>query len=270
MLRASGGSITLEIYAERLGSIAEAACGAGSSAADRFRQLKSAAEALANNEAAALLALAAARVDDADERFDIVSIGKSAAPADTRFLRMLAEAWAGRATPCSPEIDPELFAQALRSIGEPIIDRKAADIPMSRLLQQLFDVTAQFGMETREELLLLQRTMVAVEGVARSLDPDFDMWAAARPEVERYVAENLGPRAALSDLRAAGMTLARLGPRLPRLAERLAEMANGSAPPIAVRMAEPPQQRGGFWNGVLAGALGASLLLGAYLLGAAV
>lgn len=103
--------ITLEIYAERLGSIAEAACGAGSSAADRFRQLKSAAEALANNEAAALLALAAARVDDADERFDIVSIGKSAAPADTRFLRMLAEAWAGRATPCSPEI--ERFSAAI-------------------------------------------------------------------------------------------------------------------------------------------------------------
>ncbi|MEM9725020.1 MAG: 2-polyprenylphenol 6-hydroxylase [Pseudomonadota bacterium] len=119
----------------------------------------------------------------------------------------------------------EDFAQALRSIGEPIFGQQASDISMARVLQQLFEVTERFGMETRPELILLQRTMVVVEGVARSLDPDFDMWDAARPEVERFMVENLGPAAAFRDLRESARALARLGPRLPELAERLAASA---------------------------------------------
>ncbi|HVY86725.1 MAG TPA: 2-polyprenylphenol 6-hydroxylase [Caulobacterales bacterium] len=86
----------------------------------------------------------------------------------------------------------EEFAQALRAIGEPIFGKTAESISMSRLLLQLFDVTHLFGMHLRPELVLLQKTMVQVEGVSRALDPQHDMWAASRPIVERWVKRELG------------------------------------------------------------------------------
>ncbi len=75
-------------------------------------------------------------------------------------------------------------------------------------------------METRTELILLQRTMVVVEGVARSLNPQINIWQVAKPIVEDYIRRNLGPRALARDLRQTAMVLARFGPRLPVLVER--------------------------------------------------
>ncbi len=111
------------------------------------------------------------------------------------------------------------FAQALRSVGEPIFGMEASDISMARLLARLFEVTEQFGMETRTELLLLQRTMVVVEGVARSIDPNLNMWETARPVVEKYIAQNLGPKAFLNDLGKLIRIAAKLGPHLPQIAD---------------------------------------------------
>jgi ubiquinone biosynthesis protein len=84
------------------------------------------------------------------------------------------------------------FAQALRRVGEPIFGRPAHEVSMGRLMAQLFEVTALFDMRLRPELVLLQKTMVTVEGVARRIDPGHDIWAAARPVVERWVARELG------------------------------------------------------------------------------
>ena len=122
--------------------------------------------------------------------------------------------------------DVDAFAQALRSVGEPIFGQDARQISMARLLAHLFDVTERFGMETRTELILLQRTMVVVEGVARSLDPAINMWEAAKPVVEAYIRDNLGPRAVLNDLTQTVRVLSRLGPRLPAMAEDLLIRAN--------------------------------------------
>ena len=113
------------------------------------------------------------------------------------------------------------FSQALRSVGEPIFGMEASDISMARLLARLLEVTEQFGMETRTELLLLQRTMVVVEGVARSLDPNINMWETARPVVEKYIAETLGPKAILKDILKIAQVLRKLGPQLPKLLEDL-------------------------------------------------
>ncbi|MBF9035235.1 2-polyprenylphenol 6-hydroxylase [Rhodobacterales bacterium HKCCE2091] len=115
--------------------------------------------------------------------------------------------------------DVDEFAQALRSVGEPIFGMDASRISMARLLSYLFDVTEQFGMETRTELILLQRTMVVVEGVARSLDPNINIWHVARPVVEDYISRNIGPKAVVTDLVRTARVLARFGPRLPQLAE---------------------------------------------------
>ena len=86
----------------------------------------------------------------------------------------------------------ESFAQAIRAIGEPIHNRTAEDISMAKLLMLLFEVTGLFDMRTRPELLLLQKTMVVVEGVARGLDPKLDMWAVAEPVVREWIERHLG------------------------------------------------------------------------------
>ena len=111
------------------------------------------------------------------------------------------------------------FSQALRSVGEPIFGMEASDISMAKLLSRLFEVTEQFGMETRTELLLLQRTMVVVEGVSRSLDPNINMWETARPVVEKYIAATLGPKAILRDFFKIAQVLRRFGPQLPQILE---------------------------------------------------
>jgi ubiquinone biosynthesis protein len=92
-----------------------------------------------------------------------------------------------------PTHSVESFAQAIRAIGEPIHNRAAEDISMARLLTLLFEVTGLFDMRTRPELLLLQKTMVVVEGVARSLDPKLDMWSTAEPVVREWMTRHLGP-----------------------------------------------------------------------------
>ena len=123
----------------------------------------------------------------------------------------------------SSDQDVNLFAQTLRSVGEPIFGQNAGNISMAKLLSHLFNVTERFGMETRTELILLQRTMVVVEGVSRSLNPvSLDIWNAAKPEVENYIKNNLGPKAVLKDLIKTTQSLSRLSPKLPSLIENLA------------------------------------------------
>ena len=89
--------------------------------------------------------------------------------------------------------DRAAFSQALRAVGEPIFGRPAADVAMSRLLTQLFDITALFDMRLRPELVLLQKTMVTVEGVGRRIHPGLDIWAAAEPVVRRWIMRELSP-----------------------------------------------------------------------------
>ena len=77
--------------------------------------------------------------------------------------------------------DKKKFAQALRSIGEPIQGKEASDISIGNLLTQLFEITNQFNMKTQPQLLLLQKTMVVVEGVAREYDPNLNIWTESEP-----------------------------------------------------------------------------------------
>jgi ubiquinone biosynthesis protein len=146
--------------------------------------------------------------------------------------------------PADRDIDE--FARALRAVGEPIFGMDASRISMARLLAYLFEVTERFGMETRTELILLQRTMVVVEGVARSLNPYINIWDVAQPIVEDYIKKNIGPQAFARDLARTARVLARFGPRLPKLAE--AVLVAQSAPP-------PPQKSG--WPPLAWVALGA-------------
>lgn len=119
--------------------------------------------------------------------------------------------------------DVASFAQAIRAIGEPIHGQPAETISMARLLALLFEVTDLFEMQTRPELIMLQKTMVVVEGVARMLDPRFNMWKAAEPVVGNWIRDNLGPKRIVADLRdglKAAMKLAEAAPEIAAKTEK--------------------------------------------------
>ncbi len=162
----------------------------------------------------------------------------------TRDYRRAAEVhfWAGYVP---PHHAIETFAQALRAIGEPIHGRTAEEISMADLLGQLFAYTEVFDMETRPELILLQKSMVIVEGVARSLDPSLNMWVAAEPIAREWVEANLGLAGRLKDAGEGAGVMGRLLSEAPRLLEQaestamaLAEMARGG-----IRLDEPTVKR---------------------------
>jgi ubiquinone biosynthesis protein len=125
-----------------------------------------------------------------------------------------------------PRHSVESFAQALRAIGEPIHNRPAAEISMAKLLTLLFEITGLFDMRTRPELLLLQKTMVVVEGVARALDPDLDMWATAEPVVRDWVERHLGPAGRIEDAAQGAVEVGRFLGGVPGLLSRGARIAD--------------------------------------------
>jgi ubiquinone biosynthesis protein len=119
-----------------------------------------------------------------------------------------------------PHHSVEGFAQAIRAIGEPIHNRPADEISMAKLLTLLFEVTALFDMRTRPELLLLQKTMVVVEGVARALDPRLDIWTVAEPVVREWVERHLGPAGRVEDVAQGAAEMGRFLSGVPGLMSR--------------------------------------------------
>ncbi len=142
--------------------------------------------------------------------------------------------------------DVDAFARALRAVGEPIFGRRARDVSMARLLTQLFEVTARFDMRLRPELVLLQKTMVTVEGVARRIDPDADIWTAARPVVERWIRREFSPP----------VQARRFAERATRALEGLERLATQ---PPAVAVAQRP--RSSWWPALALLSSGAALAL---------
>ena len=150
----------------------------------------------------------------------------------------------------------DAFAQAIRAIGEPIHNRRAEEISMARLLTLLFEITAIFDMTTRTELVMLQKTMVVVEGVARKLDPRLDIWTASEPVVRGWIERNLGPAGRLEDAGRGILTLAKVVSDLPDMAARaervLAKLEGVLGPglelsPISVRSIGPRPTRSLGW-----------------------
>lgn len=119
-----------------------------------------------------------------------------------------------------PHHSVDNFAQAIRAIGEPIHKRTAQEISMAKLLTLLFEVTAIFDMETRPELLLLQKTMVVVEGVARGFDPHLDIWTTAEPVVREWIERNLGPIGRIEGAVSGAGDLGKIFAGLPGIAAR--------------------------------------------------
>ena len=153
------------------------------------------------------------------------------------------------------------FTTALRAVGEPIRGLAVKDISIGQMLDGLFGITRDFDMPTQPHLLLLQKTMVMVEGVATALDPDINMWETASPFVREWLRSELGPEAAIADrLLADFRTLAGL-PELVRRIEARFPPAGAAPPPPPLREVQVVRIGGG-WRY-------AAVALGAALIGAA-
>jgi len=164
------------------------------------------------------------------------------------------------------------FATALRAVGEPMRGKPVSELSVGQMLDGLFAITRDFDMQTQPHLLLLQKTMVMVEGIATQLNPDINMWDVSAPYVRSWIRDELGPEAALADrLREDAQTLLRLPDLLRRIEDRFP--AKGGAPeqpplPEVELLWDKHQRNGTGWAGyLLAAALGAGVLAGAMALG---
>ena len=132
------------------------------------------------------------------------------------------------------EVPIDDLAQALRSIGEPIFGQAVKDISGGKLLKQLFDVTEKFNMQTQPQLLMLQKTMVVVEGVARKLNPDTNIWTTSKPVLESWLRETKDPLNTLNEtLQNTSEVIKRL-PEFPEIMDKanqaLTFLASGQIP----------------------------------------
>ena len=164
------------------------------------------------------------------------------------------------------------FATALRAVGEPIRGLPVKEISIGQMLDGLFAITRDFDMQTQPHLLLLQKTMVMVEGIATLLDPDINMWDVSAPYVKSWIRDELGPEAALADrIRTDVQTLLRVPALIRRIEERYP--ARGGAPeepplPEIELVWARPVRTGSHWPGYLAALVaGGALVWAGVLLG---
>ena len=132
------------------------------------------------------------------------------------------------------EVPVSDLAQALRSIGEPIFGQSVKDISGGKLLKQLFDVTEKFNMQTQPQLLMLQKTMVVVEGVARKLNPETNIWKTSKPVLEKWLSETKDPINTINETLKDSVDVIKKLPNLPEVMDKanhaLTFLASGQIP----------------------------------------
>ena len=164
------------------------------------------------------------------------------------------------------------FATALRAVGEPMRGKPVSELSVGQMLDGLFAITRDFDMQTQPHLLLLQKTMVMVEGIATQLHPEINMWDVSAPYVRSWIRDELGPEAALADrIRTDFQTLLRLPDLVRRIEERFPPKGGApEQPPLPhVELVWERRRLGAMrWLGYAAAALGGGALVwGASLMG---
>ncbi len=153
------------------------------------------------------------------------------------------------------------FATALRAVGEPTRGKPVSELSVGQMLDSLFAITRDFDMQTQPHLLLLQKTMVMVEGIATSLNPDINMWDVAAPYVREWIRDELGPEAALADgIRKQADTLKMIPDIIRRLDDQLPKKGGApEAPPLPeVQLVWERRSGGNGWRYIMVGALSAA------------
>ncbi len=142
-----------------------------------------------------------------------------------------------------PDTRVDEFEGAIRAVCEPIFDRPLKEIYFGKLLLRLFQTSRRFNIEIQPQLVLLQKTLLNIEGLGRQLDPELDLWRTAKPFLERWMNEQIGWRGFLRQMREEAPLWARAMPQIPRLVHRaLATDASGRLE-RAIERLERAQQR---------------------------
>ncbi len=162
---------------------------------------------------------------------------------------------------------------AIRAVCEPHFDRPLKDISLGQILMRLFQTSRRFNVEIQPQLVLLQKTLLNIEGLGRQLDPDLDLWSTAKPFLERWMNEQIGWRGMLDRLQREAPRYTQLLPELPRLLHQRLQQSPGSGPEMAALLALLAEQRrtnrllqAALWAalGFLLGALATRLLVGVW------
>ncbi len=160
-----------------------------------------------------------------------------------------------------PETRMDAFESAIRAVCEPVFDRPLKEIYFGKLLLRLFQTSRRFNVEIQPQLVMLQKTLLNIEGLGRELDPDLDLWKTAKPYLERWMSEQIGWRGIVRELRREAPSWARTLPQLPRLVHRmLAEERIGSMRETLERLAEQSARRNRLLTGLLAALVALSLV----------
>jgi ubiquinone biosynthesis protein len=164
--------------------------------------------------------------------------------------------------PAATRVDE--FEAAIRSVCEPIFDKPLREVSFGKILLRLFQTSRRFGIEIQPQLVLLQKTLLNIEGLGLQLDPELDLWKTAKPWLERWMSEQVGWRGFIKALRSEAPRYANLLPHLPRLLhQRLNQDVALQTAPLLRELLIQQRKRNG-WLSVIALLLGASLLFAAY------
>ena len=167
----------------------------------------------------------------------------------------------------------EDFASALRAVGEPMRGKPVSELSVGQMLDGLFAITRDFDMQVQPHLLLLQKTMVMVEGIATQLDPEINMWETSAPFVRAWVRDELGPEAAIADrVREDTQTLLRIPDLIRRIEDRFPPKGGApEAPPlpkVELMWQRKRRRRGpGLAGQILTFLAGGALVIGTHALG---
>jgi ubiquinone biosynthesis protein len=143
-----------------------------------------------------------------------------------------------------PDTRVDDFEAAIRTVCEPIFDRPLKEISFGKLLVRLFQVSRRYNVEVQPQLVLLQKTLLNIEGLGRMLDPDLDLWTTFKPFLEKWMDEQVGWAAARRRLEAEAVTWAAILPQLPRLAHQaLARAAEGRPSDLLEQLAREQRRQ---------------------------
>ncbi|MDI1275250.1 ubiquinone biosynthesis regulatory protein kinase UbiB [Polaromonas sp.] len=127
-----------------------------------------------------------------------------------------------------PQTRVDELESAIRACCEPYFDRPLKEISLGMVLMRLFQTSRRFHVEIQPQLVLLQKTLLNIEGLGRELDPDLDLWSTAKPFLETWMLEQVGPEKLLEQLKAEAPTYAKLLPGLPRLLQQYLKGQGGA------------------------------------------
>ncbi len=156
--------------------------------------------------------------------------------------------------PATTRVDE--LESAIRACCEPYFDRPLKELSLGMVLMRLFQTSRRFQVEIQPQLVLLQKTLLNIEGLGRELDPDLDLWATAKPFLEKWMLEQIGPQKLLEQLKQQAPRYAKLLPELPRLLHDYLQQQKGSQDSALLELLAEQKRTNSLLQKIVYGGLG--------------